>query len=152
MAMRGYRPERVGSLLREVLSAEICFRLQDPRVEPLTTITRVEVTGDLSIARVFLSVPGGEAAERRTLAALVHAGGFLRRVAAREVPLRQTPELRFEIDESTKTARETWELLRQNRIARGEPPEGDAAQVSRAADEDTPTAGDDVACDRPESG
>ena len=73
--MRGFRPERVGSLLREVLSETICFRLQDPRIEPLTSITRVEVTNDLSVARIFISVPGGDVAERRTMAAIEHATG-----------------------------------------------------------------------------
>ncbi len=135
--MRGFRPERVGSLLREVLSETICFRLQDPRIEPLTSITRVEVTNDLSVARIFISVPGGDVAERRTMAAIEHATGYLQRVAAKEVQLRHALELRFEVDKSAKIARETLQLLQQNRLDRGEPVEGDIpTDAAEAADED----------------
>lgn len=138
--MRGFRPERVGSLLREVLSEAICFRLQDPRIEPLTTITRVEVTNDLSVARIYFTVPGGDVAERRTLAAIEHATGFLQRLAAKEVQLRSALELRFEIDKSVKIARETLQLIQQNRLARGEPVEdevpADATESSSRENED----------------
>ena len=132
--MRGFRPERVGSLLREVLSETICFRLQDPRIEPMTSITRVEVTGDLMFAKVFLSVPGGEVAERRTLAAIEHAGGYLQRIAAGELHMRHTPQLSFGIDKSAKIARETLQILQQNRIDRGEPAEEDARKDDAAGD------------------
>ena len=144
--MRGFRPERVSSLLREVLSETICFRLQDPRIEPLTSITRVEVSGDLTLAKVFLSVPNGEAAERRTLSAIHHAGGYLQRVAAGQLQLRHCPELRFEIDKSAKIARETLQLLQLNRIERGE------VEIDEDAAGDVENAGkDDEEDDRDEA-
>lgn len=109
--MRPYRKERVASAVREIVSEALAHRMNDPRVEPLTTITRVEVTGDLLIARIFLSVPGGEPVERRTLRALQHARGFVQGIVARSLNLRQCPELRFEVDEAWKGARRTMELL-----------------------------------------
>ena len=83
-------------------------------------MARVEISGDLQIARVYLTVPGGEAAERRTLAAVRHAGGYIQRMVASELTIRQCPELRFDIDERAKRVRETMQLLEANRRNRPE--------------------------------
>jgi ribosome-binding factor A len=129
--MKPYRKEKVGSLVHEVVGEAIAFKLNDPRVQPLTTVTRVVMSGDLLIANVYLSVPGRAADERRTLTAIRHAGGFLQRLVAQQVSLRQAPELRFEIDEAMKTAKRTLELLEEHRQKRpdlfAQPLEGDTA-------------------------
>lgn len=90
-------------------------RLNDPRIELLTTVTRVEMSADLQIARVYLTVPGGDAVERRTMAGVKQATGFLQRMVAAGLSIRHCPELRFEIDESAKFAAKTLSLLDQNR-------------------------------------
>jgi ribosome-binding factor A len=113
--MRPYRKERVANVVRNVVGEAIVHRMQDPRIEPLTTVTRVEMTGDLALAKVYLSVHGGDAVERRTLWAIRHAAGFLQRALAQELPIRQCPELRFDIDRGVKEARRTMELLEENR-------------------------------------
>ncbi len=113
--MRPYRKERVGSVVRDVVSQAISQKMHDPRLVPLTTVTRVEVTGDLQIARVYLSVHGGETAERKTMAAMQHAVGYLQRLVAGELNIRHCPELRFEIDKAVKNAQRTLELLEENR-------------------------------------
>ena len=56
--MKSFRPERVGHLIREVVSEAISNRLNDPRVEPLSSVTRVEVTADMEHAKVWVSVMG----------------------------------------------------------------------------------------------
>lgn len=125
--MRPYRKEKVASVIRQVVGEAIVHRLNDPRVAPLTTVMRVEVTGDLLLARVYLSVQGDQATEQRTLRAMRHAAGYMQRMLARRLPIRQCPELRFEIDAGVKGARRTMELLAENR--RSEPelfgPQGD---------------------------
>lgn len=113
--MRPFRKEKVASVVRSVVGEAIVHRLNDPRVAPLTTVTRVQMTGDLLIARAYLSVQGDEAVERRTLKAMQHAAPFIQRMLARRLPLRQCPELRFEIDRAAKEARRTMELLEENR-------------------------------------
>lgn len=113
--MNPYRKERVGSVVREIVSSALLNRLKDPRISALTTITRVVMSGDLLLARVFVSVPGGETEERKTLLGLQHAVGFLQRVVAEELNIRQCPQLRFEIDESLKKVRHTLEILDRNR-------------------------------------
>jgi len=135
-----FRKERVASAVRDIVSEAIAHRLNDPRVAPMTTVTRVEMTGDLLVAKVYLSVPGDESAEGRTLAAVLHAGGFIRRIVARELSIRQCPELRFAIDEAAKGVRRTMALLDENR--RTHPalfppePDGDASRGEDGADED----------------
>lgn len=113
--MRPYRKQRVANAVRHIVSEALVHGLNDPRVAPLTTITRVEVTSDLLIARIFLSVQGGETVERRTLAALKHATGHIQRMVARELSIRQCPALRFELDEVAKGTRRTMDLLAENR-------------------------------------
>lgn len=117
--MRPYRKEKVASLVRRIVSEAIVHRLHDPRVAPLTTVTRVEMTDDLLIARVYLSVPGDDAVESRTIAAIRHAAGYIQRMVAHELSIRQCPELRFEIDKAVKGVRRTLELLED--IRRREP-------------------------------
>jgi len=115
--MKSHRKERVASLVREIVSQAIAHQLNDPRVHPLTTVTRVEMVGDLEAARVYLTVYGDEAAERRTLLAIQHARGFLQRIVAGELVMRQAPRLEFKIDGSVKIARETMARIAENRRA-----------------------------------
>lgn len=112
--MRLYRREKLASVIRAIVGNAIDQRLQDPRVAPLTTVTRVELTPDLLIARVYVSVPGDDAAERRTMAALKSATGFVQRLVAKSLDIRHCPELRIGVDESLKIARRTMELLKDD--------------------------------------
>ncbi len=109
-----YRRERVASVVRQIVSEAIAHQMHDPRLEPLTAITRVEMTGDLLIAKIYVSVPGGAAAEGRTLAALRHATGYLQRQVAGGMTLRHCPELRFVADQGAQAARQAAELLEEN--------------------------------------
>lgn len=113
--MRGYRKERVASLVHEIVSEAILRRINDPRVSPLTTVTRVQISGDLMIATVYLAVCDDPAVERRTITALRHAGGFIQRMVAKGLDMRQCPELRFEVDEQLKKVKHTLKLLDENR-------------------------------------
>ena len=120
--------------MRDVVAEAVQQRLNDPRVSPLTTVTRVEMTGDLQFANVYLSVPGGDVAERKTMAAIIHAGGFIQRLVARELSIRQCPELRFEIDVRAKKTREMMELLEQNRHERPELFDADGSEAPDTAE------------------
>ncbi len=109
--MRSHRPERVGNVIRQIVGEAIASRLSDPRIETLTSITRVEVTADLEYAKVFVSVMGSTGAAQRTLAGLRSARGYVRQMVARELPLRQCPKISFHLDESLKKAAETLRLI-----------------------------------------
>jgi len=129
--MRRFRKERVASAVHEIVSDALSHRLNDPRVEPMTTITRVEVTGDLLIARILVTIPGGATAESRTMAALQHARGYVQGIVARELNLRQCPQLRFEVDTAWKEARRTMELLDEIRKTQPHsiPPDGEGEEL-----------------------
>ncbi len=128
--MRPFRKEKIASVIRQVVSEAIAHKLHDPRVDMLTTVTRVEMAADLLIAKVFLTVAGGEAIERRTLKGVVSAGGYLQRQVARELQIRHCPTLQFEIDRQEKGARRTLSVLAEN--LRQDPTLGDAVDDSQA--------------------
>lgn len=94
-----HRTQRVAEQIREELSQMLATEVSDPGVG-LVTITRVAVTADLSLARVYWTVMG-EAPERRATAkALDRAAPYLRHLLAGRLTLRRVPELRFQFDES----------------------------------------------------
>ena len=97
--MSRWRPESVGQVIRKELSEILRKELKDPRVG-YATITGVEVTRDLRMARVYVSVLGDEVTRRTTLDALAHATPFLRREIGARIRLRHTPDLAFAYDGS----------------------------------------------------
>ena len=111
--MRPYRIEKVASLVREIVSEAIATRLSDPRISSLTSVTRVEVSGDLQFADVYISVVGTEAEQRRTMAGLQHAAGRIQSLLARQIRMRQCPRLRFVPDYSIKRGMETIRLINE---------------------------------------
>ena len=110
---QGHRPDRVGEQIREELS-EILSRGQvhDPGIG-FITLTRVQVTGDLQLARVFYTTLGDEKARKDTAQALQRATGFFRRqIGARIRHLRRVPELEFRFDESIENQDRIERILR----------------------------------------
>lgn len=100
MAKEFSRTRRVGEQIQRELAALIRTELKDPRLGSVTVLA-VDVSRDLSHAKVFFSVLGGdEAANARALPILRHAAGFLRRELGRGLHTRTTPELHFVPDTS----------------------------------------------------
>jgi ribosome-binding factor A len=97
---QGHRPDRVGQQIREELS-EILSRgeVHDPGIG-FITLTRVQVTPDLQLARVYYTSLGDPKARRDTARALDRATGFFRRQIGSRLQLRRVPELEFRFDES----------------------------------------------------
>ena len=87
-----------GEVQREV--SNIIRELKDPRVGIMTSVTAVEVTPDLKYCKAYISVLGDDETKAETLAGLKSAAGFIRRELARTVNLRNTPEIKFIMDES----------------------------------------------------
>lgn len=101
MAKEFSRSRRVGEQMQRELSELIRRELKDPRVGMLT-ITGVEVSRDMSHAKVFVTVLGAEGSVEQTLATLGRAAGFLRHELGRRMTLRITPELHFFYDASVE--------------------------------------------------
>lgn len=116
------RPEKVAHLMRREVADILENKLRDPRLGKTVTVTDVEVTHDLSFAKIFVTVMGNEAERKSTLEALGHATGFVRREIGQRLELREVPEIRFLYDDSLDKGGRVEDLLR--RIERGEPVEG----------------------------
>lgn len=113
------RPERVGQLMRREIADILEHRLRDPRLDSMVSITDVEVTQDLSFARVFVSTLHTGPDRERVLEALKSAAGFVRHELRPRLGLREVPEVRFELDESIERGARVDEILRK--IEKGEP-------------------------------
>jgi ribosome-binding factor A len=98
---QGARPERVGEEIRQELAMAIAREVHDPGVG-FVTLTRVKVSPDLQLARVYYTMLGDEKAKKETQRALERATPFLRRHVASHIRLRRVPELRFELDRSVE--------------------------------------------------
>ena len=108
------RKQRIEHALREALTEAIAADVRDPRVRAptLLTITRVELNVDLSVARCYVSVVGGDA--DAALAGLAHAAGFLRGPIGRRVGLLRAPELRFAADPTVDVAEKLAAIVRDD--------------------------------------
>ncbi|MBU0637886.1 MAG: 30S ribosome-binding factor RbfA [Planctomycetes bacterium] len=105
------RIERIASVIRRTVADAILNRLNDPRIESLTSVTRVEVSADLSVARVHVSVLADESRRQLCLAALQRASGRLRSLVSRQLSVRHTPSLVFRLDDSLRTGFETVQTI-----------------------------------------
>lgn len=126
------RLARLNEQLKRDLAVLIRTQVRDPRVG-LVTVTGVDVTNDLSVARVYVQ-PSGEPAEvAKALEGLEAAAPFLRTELGKELHIRRVPELRFERDESLERA------MRIERILTDVLPDDDGPDGGETTD---PTEGD----------
>ncbi len=88
-----------GEVMRE-LSNIIRGEIKDPRINPLTSVVAVEVAPDLKTCKAYISVLGDEASQADTLKGLKSAEGYIRMKLAKSINLRNTPEIRFILDQS----------------------------------------------------
>jgi len=105
------RTERLGSSIRQELAQIILRELDDPRLSGLPSITRVKVSEDLSVADVYFTVMGTPGHQQAALNALRHSAGFMRTRLTKVLSIRQTPYIKFHIDESAKKEIEVLDLL-----------------------------------------
>ena len=96
---------RINGEVMRALSVIIRDGVKDPRIDPLFSITKVEVTPDLQFCKVHISTMSeDEQSLDRTIEGLKHAEGYIRRELAHTVNLRKTPELQFVPDRSIEYA------------------------------------------------
>jgi len=129
------RSQRVASIIRQIVSETIVGELNDPRIG-LVTVTAVNLSADLRVADVNLSVLGDARQEQTCLEAVQHARGRLQERVSAGLRMKFCPLLRFHLDSSVKRsvslsrliaeARAEDEAARADRIRRGiEPPDPD---------------------------
>ena len=99
MRKRSIKNTRVNTEVQHELS-NIIRKVKDPRVAPWTSVVSVEVAPDLKTCKAYISVLGSKEAKEATIKGLSSAEGYIRRQLARTLNLRNTPEIRFILDES----------------------------------------------------
>jgi ribosome-binding factor A len=106
------RQEKIARVVREAVSDAIANHLSDPRIEAFVSVMRVDVSADLRIANVYLSMFGGtEAAQNNTFAAITHAKRRIQMLLAERVKSRFCPVLNIHLDDKFKKALETMKLI-----------------------------------------
>lgn len=100
MRKNSMKNTRINGEVQRVLAEVIRGEIKDPRISPLTSVVAVEVAPDLKTCKVWISVYGDEEVQKDTLAGLRSAEGFIKNQLAKKINLRNTPEIRFVVDQS----------------------------------------------------
>lgn len=126
------RSHRVADFIQRELSVLIRNELKDPRLSPMLTIASVEVSRDLSVAKIFFQVFDKEEREP-SQEALNSASGFLRRQLARQMKTRTVPQLRFYYDDSAEKGAQMSALIADAVASNTTVDEDDARESGDAA-------------------
>jgi ribosome-binding factor A len=110
--MSGHRPERVAERIREEMTLLLQRDIQDPILVGIT-VTRVEISGDIRHAKVYVSARDDADESREMLAELQHAAGYFRRRLAQNLDLRFAPDVKFFLDYSIARGERFLQLLDQ---------------------------------------
>lgn len=100
MRKNSIKNTRINTEVQKVLAEVIRGEIKDPRISPFTSVVAVEVASDLKTCKAYISVLGDDLAAQNTLAGLKSAEGFIRNRLAKTINLRNTPEIRFVMDQS----------------------------------------------------
>ena len=100
MRKNSIKNTRINGEVQKELSRIISREIKDPRIHSMTSVVSVEVTPDLKQCKAYISVLGDEEEKKETLAGLNSAVGFVRKELARSINLRNTPEIKFIMDDS----------------------------------------------------
>ena len=125
--MASTRPSRVGDQLRAEIADLLAREVHDPGIGFLT-ITHVNVSPDLQVARVYYTTLGDQKARRDTARALGRATPFLRRQIGSRLRLKRVPLLEFFFDESIERGDRIERILNDISAERAAEPDGDAPQ------------------------
>ncbi|MBP1918512.1 30S ribosome-binding factor RbfA [Youngiibacter multivorans] len=111
--MARYRSGRINEEMKKELASLVMTDIRDPRLTAMVSITEVEVTKDLSYAKVYVSIFGTEKEKADSLEAIKNASSFLRREIGRRMNLRHTPELVIMLDTTIDRGMHIDDLIRQ---------------------------------------
>lgn len=113
--MAKHRINRISEEVKRIVSDIIRNELNDPRVSKFTSVVSAEVTADLRYAKVYISVLGTDDEKQSTLKGLNSAAGFIRRELGKNIELRYSPEVIFELDRSIEHGVHIAQLLSEVR-------------------------------------
>ena len=138
--MASRKLERAAAMVKQSVSKVILYELNDPRMKATITVLRVEVSPELRSADVFVSMLGEEAEVTTTYRALCHASGHITSLVGSRLSFRNTPVLRFILDDSLKKGIEVTQLINE---AMEEIHQKEASQAEQCPDADTDDDGEE---------
>lgn len=100
MKKNSIKNTRLNEEVMRELSSIIRNEIKDPRIHPMTSVSLVEVAPDLKTCKAYISVLGNEKEQQDTINGLKSAAGYARKCLAKSLNLRNTPEIRFILDQS----------------------------------------------------
>jgi len=107
-----HRTARIAEQIREEVSQILASEVSDPRIG-LVTVTRVKVTPDLSLARVYWTMLGDATQRKQTSKALARAAGYIRHLLSTRMTLRRSPEVQFLFDQSVAAQDRVEQILQE---------------------------------------
>lgn len=127
MRKNSIKNTRINGEVQKILAEVIRGEIKDPRIPEFTSVVSVEVAPDLKNCKAYISVLGDEMDELNAIEGLNSAAGFIKNRLAKELNLRNTPDIHFHIDRSiaygVDMSRKIDEVIRQDEAKRAE---GDA--------------------------
>ena len=139
-----HRRERFASALRNVVAKLLQTELSDPRIRGLVSVSRVEVSPDLRLAKVYISVLGSKGEQKSSLAGLRHSAGHLQSLLKKHLEFRVCPKLDFRLDDELKESMATMALIDELSLEL-DAHDAEAAKIVEASDSQNEAAGDDPA-------
>lgn len=143
MRKNSVKNTRINGEVQKVLAEIIRGDIKDPRISPWTSVVAVEVAPDLKSCKAWISVLGGDEVRQSTLEGLKSAEGYIRRQLAREINLRNTPDITFVMDQSIEygvnMSRRIDEVIAEQEAAGAAG--GEASEKTQEAPDDAEEAG-----------
>lgn len=110
--MAGFHIDRISEdIKREIIS--IMRELKHPRISDMLTVIKVDVSGDLSYAKVYISAIEGIEVAKRSVKGLESASGYIRKQLGTRLHLRKSPELKFIADDSIEKGMDIFEKIKE---------------------------------------
>ena len=113
MRKNSIKNTRINGVVLKELSLIIREEIKDPRIHMMTSVTAVEVAPDLKTCKAYISVLGDDKEKSDTIAGLRSAEGYIRRLLAKRLNLRNTPEIQFRLDESIEYGIHMSKVIRE---------------------------------------
>lgn len=110
--MAGFHIDRISEdIKREIIS--VMRELKDPRINEMLTVVKVNVSGDLSYAKIYISSIKGMDAAKSSIKGLESASGYIRKQLGARLHLRKSPELKFIADDSIERGMDIFEKIKE---------------------------------------
>lgn len=107
----GNRLNRINDEIMREVAIIIRGELKDPRISTITSVTKVETSSDLKYTKISVSILGDDTQKEDVLKGLKSSAGFIRKELANRINLRNTPEVKFEIDNTLDYSMKIESLL-----------------------------------------